>query len=78
MDLGHFEAEIKVFQDGYEFLESTWYLSSHTHLIIMNDILPRQSGLDVLHKVRMMPNNQKVYCLFDDERKLGRRHDLRF
>jgi len=59
LDLDHFETEIKVFQDGYEFLESTWYLSSHTHLIIMNDILPRQSGLDVLHKVRMMPNNKR-------------------
>ncbi len=59
LDLGHFEVEIKEFQDGYDFLESNWYLSSHTHLIIMNDILPRQSGLDVLHKIRMMPNNQR-------------------
>lgn len=59
LDLDHFETEIKEFRDGYDFLESGWYLSSHTHLIIMNDILPRQSGLDVLHKLRMMPNNQK-------------------
>ena len=59
LDLDHFETEIKEFRDGYEFLESGWYLSSHTHLIIMNDVLPRQSGLDVLHKLRMMPNNQK-------------------
>lgn len=59
LDLDHFEMEIKVFQDGYEFLESDWYLSSHTHLIIANDILPRQSGLDVLHKMRMLPNNKR-------------------
>ncbi|NLM18707.1 MAG: response regulator [Clostridiaceae bacterium] len=59
LDLDHFEMEIKTFQDGYEFLESDWHLSSHTHLIIMNDILPRESGLDVLHKVRMLPNNKK-------------------
>lgn len=61
LNLGHFETEIKEFKDGYEFLESNWYLSSHTHLIIVNDILPRQSGLDVLHKVRMLPNNRRLY-----------------
>ncbi len=60
LDLGHFELEIKEFQDGYEFLESKWYLSSHTHLILMNDILPRQSGLDVLHEIRRLPNNKRI------------------
>ncbi|MGI6071573.1 MAG: response regulator [Lachnospiraceae bacterium] len=59
LDLEYFEAEIKEFQDGYEFLQSNWYRSAHTHLIIMNDILPRQSGLDVLHKIRMLPNNRR-------------------
>jgi len=34
LDMGHFETEIKEFEDGYEFLESNWYLSSHIHLII--------------------------------------------
>lgn len=59
LSLENFETVIKEFQDGYEFLESNWYLSSHTHLIIMNDILPRQSGLDVLHKLRILPNNKR-------------------
>ena len=59
LNFDNFETEIKEFQDGYEFLESNWHLSSHTHLIIMNDILPRQSGLDVLHKIRMLPNNKR-------------------
>ncbi|MGI6349019.1 MAG: response regulator [Eubacteriaceae bacterium] len=59
LNLEYFETEVKEFQDGYEFLESDWYHSSHTHLIIMNDILPRQSGLDVLHKIRMLPNNRR-------------------
>ncbi|NLZ66056.1 MAG: response regulator [Clostridiaceae bacterium] len=61
LDMGHFETEIKEFEDGYEFLESNWYLSSHIHLIITNDILPRQSGLDVLHKVRMLPNTRRLF-----------------
>ncbi|MGI6696561.1 MAG: response regulator [Christensenellales bacterium] len=59
LSLDHFETEIKEFQDGYEFLESNWYRSSHAHLVITNDILSRQSGLDVLHKLRMLPNNKR-------------------
>lgn len=59
LKLDNFETEIREFRDGYEFLQSDWYLSSHTHLVIMNDILPRQSGLDVLHKLRALPNNKK-------------------
>ncbi|WP_052759693.1 response regulator [Paenibacillus sp. DMB20] len=49
----------RAFEDGLEFLESDWYYSSHTHIIIMNDILPRKNGLEVLHTLRKMPNNGK-------------------
>lgn len=49
----------RAFEDGFEFLESDWYYSSHTHIIIMNDILPRKNGLEVLHALRKMPNNGK-------------------
>ncbi len=60
-----FEIDIRDFQDGYEFLQSDWYISSHTHIIIMNDILPRQNGLEVLHKIRMLPNSKRfvVYMM---------------
>lgn len=65
MDVEDFELEIKIFKDGYEFLQSDWYLSAHTHIIIMNDILSRQNGLDVLHNIRKLPNNKKfiVYMM---------------
>jgi len=68
LNLDNFETEIKEFQDGYEFLESNWHLSSHTHLIIMNDILPRQSGLDVLHKLRALPNNKRFIIFMMSKR----------
>lgn len=53
------EIQIQDFTDGYEFLESDWYLSSHTHIVIMNDILPRKNGLEVLHTLRDMVNQKK-------------------
>ncbi|NGP45354.1 hypothetical protein G4V62_10460 [Bacillaceae bacterium SIJ1] len=36
---------IRSFQDGYEYLQSDWYRSSHEHLVIMNDILPKKMEL---------------------------------
>ncbi|MDR7855223.1 response regulator [Tissierella sp.] len=65
LSIEDFEIDIRDFQDGYEFLQSDWYISSHTHIIIMNDILPRQNGLEVLHKIRMLPNSKRfiVYMM---------------
>lgn len=64
-----FQLEIKAFGDGYDFLQSDWYTSSHTHILIMNDILPRKNGLDVLHTIRRLPNNQKFITFMMTKRK---------
>jgi len=69
LTLEHFEVNIRTFQDGYEFLNSDWFTSSHTHLIIMNDILPRQNGLDVLHEIRKLPNNKRFIIYMMTKRK---------
>ncbi|HZG70459.1 MAG TPA: response regulator [Chondromyces sp.] len=59
LSIDHFQLDIKLFQDGFEFLQSDWYSTSHTHLIIMNDILPRKNGLEILHTIRSLPNNKR-------------------
>src|SRR5699024_2780888 len=59
----YFEMDIKQFTDGYEFLESDFILSGHSHLVITNDILPRTNGLKVVHSLREMPN-QKKFTIF--------------
>ncbi|WP_051428328.1 response regulator transcription factor [Bacillus sp. J33] len=59
LQLDRINLEIKSFQDGFEFLESDWHSSSHTHLVIMNDILPRKNGFEVLHTIRKWPNNKR-------------------
>jgi len=56
-----FQLQIRSFVDGYDFLHSDWYASSHFHLIVLNDILPRKNGLDVLYTIRKLPNDQKFY-----------------
>ncbi|GIN61465.1 hypothetical protein J27TS8_14580 [Robertmurraya siralis] len=64
-----FQLEIKGFQDGYDFLNSEWFRSAHTHIIIMNDILPRKNGLEVLHTIRKLPNNKKFIIYMMTKRK---------
>ncbi|KZE38723.1 hypothetical protein AV656_07415 [Bhargavaea cecembensis] len=54
---------VKTFGDGRSFLESGWTASAHPHLIVMNDLLPRQNGLDVLHALRSLPNDGKFTIL---------------
>lgn len=53
------ELDLQVFEDGQAFLESDWIKSAHTHILVLNDILPRRNGLDILHTIRQMPNQQK-------------------
>ncbi|MFD1928762.1 response regulator transcription factor [Sporosarcina siberiensis] len=65
----YFDLDIQTFQDGHDFLQSDWYLSSHTHLIVMNDILPKQNGIEVLRQLRNMPNQQKYLVFMMSRRK---------
>ena len=59
MVISNVTLDIRTFVDGYEFLQSDWYKSAHPHIIIMNDILPRKNGIEVLHTIRRMPNQKK-------------------
>ncbi|ARJ38581.1 hypothetical protein SporoP8_06705 [Sporosarcina ureae] len=63
------DLDIQVFHDGQYFIESKWYQSSHTHLVIMNDILPRKNGLEVLYTLRELPNTQKYHVFMMTKRK---------
>ncbi|HWO97432.1 MAG TPA: response regulator [Bacillus sp. (in: firmicutes)] len=59
LSLDNIDLEIQTFQDGYEFIESDWSSSGHTHLVIMSDILPRKNGFEVLHMIQSLPNNKR-------------------
>lgn len=59
LQVPHITFDIAEFVDGHGFLESNRHLSSHTHIVIMNDILPRKNGLEVLGALRSLPNQKK-------------------
>ncbi|MEE1131495.1 MAG: response regulator [Caryophanon sp.] len=59
LQLPHFTLQTKSFDDGQAFLQSDFYQSSHMHVVIVNDVLPRKNGMAVLHQLRSMPNEKK-------------------
>lgn len=64
----YFSLDVKVYEDGYSFLQSDDYKSGHMHLILMNDILPLKNGLEILHILRHMPNEKKFIIYMMSER----------
>lgn len=69
ISIDQLELDIEVYHDGQSFLESTRYHTSHTHLVIVNDILPRKNGLEVLYNLRNLPNSQKYHIFMMTKRK---------
>lgn len=69
LSLKHQNLEIRSFPDGYNFIQSdNWLSTSHTHLIIMNDILPMKTGFEVLHMLRQLPNNKRFFVFMMTKR----------
>ncbi|MFC4403415.1 response regulator transcription factor [Gracilibacillus xinjiangensis] len=58
-----FSWRIRTFADGEEFLQSDWYYSGDTHLLLFNEILPKRNGIDILHHIQEIPNKNK-FILF--------------
>lgn len=69
LSIDQLDFDIEVYHDGQSFLESTRYHSSHTHLVIVNDVLPRKNGLEVLYNLRDLPNTQKYQIFMMTKRK---------
>lgn len=68
LDIPHFTLDVATYEDGYSFLQSATYKTGHMHLVVMNDILPRKNGLEILHMLREMPNEKKFIIYMMSER----------
>ncbi|MFT9818675.1 response regulator [Lysinibacillus sp. NPDC056185] len=68
LDISHFTLDVATYEDGYSFLQSESYKTGHMHLVVMNDILPRKNGLEILHILREMPNEKKFIIYMMSER----------
>src|SRR5690606_12019692 len=59
LEIEYVHLEIRVFQDGYEFLQSDWFASGHEHILILNEIMPKINAYDVLNYLSKQPNFKK-------------------
>lgn len=56
---GKYEIDIQSFKDGMEFFDAKWHLNNEPYLIILDGIMPRMDGLEVLQKIRKLPNKER-------------------
>lgn len=63
IDVPGIKLQVREFEDGLSLSQSKWANSWHPHLVVMSDVLPKKNGLDVLHELRTMPNEEKFTIL---------------
>jgi two-component system, cell cycle response regulator len=64
-DLGGklYDVEIKVFIDGEEFLNDPWHKQNERYLLIIDRILPKMGGFEIIRKMRTNYDRRKYLCL---------------
>jgi two-component system cell cycle response regulator len=64
-DIGEkeFEIEVKGFADGEEFFNDPWHRQSERFLLIIDRIMPKMDGLEVLQKIRTQYDRRRYLCI---------------
>lgn len=66
--LDHFDIELQEFEDGLAFESSEWHKSAHSHLVVLDDVLPKKNGMEVVHFLRNQASNQKFHIFMLTDR----------
>lgn len=54
------QVEVHTYKDGIEFLESDWYNPKDQYIILLDGIMPRMNGVEVLEKVRSLYHDKNI------------------
>ncbi|MED1793511.1 response regulator [Brevibacillus nitrificans] len=55
---GWIHADIQEFQDGEAFFQGDWHRGPEPYLVILDGIMPIMDGLEVLQRIRALPNTK--------------------
>jgi diguanylate cyclase (GGDEF)-like protein len=69
MSLEKYELEIKLFDGGRSFFEDPWSKSDHAYLVLLDGVMPQMDGLEILERIRTLPNSSRFTVLMLTARK---------
>ncbi|MDQ0872435.1 two-component system cell cycle response regulator [Paenibacillus sp. V4I3] len=58
-----FEVEIRAYPDGEEFFNDPWHRQNERFLLIIDRIMPKMDGLEVLQKIRTQYDRRRYLCM---------------
>lgn len=56
---GWMHVDIQTYEDGASFFDSAWHQGQEPYLVILDGMMPQMDGLEVLQKIRNLPNAKK-------------------
>ncbi|QRG67149.1 response regulator [Brevibacillus choshinensis] len=56
---GWIHADIQEFRDGESFFQNDWHRGPEPYLVILDGIMPIMDGLEVLQRIRALPNTKR-------------------
>ncbi|KZE68949.1 hypothetical protein AWM68_01380 [Fictibacillus phosphorivorans] len=69
LEVEKYELEIHAYQDGVSFFEDDWHHTNDEYLIILDGVLPKMDGIEILTKLRQYPDSSRYTILMLTARK---------
>lgn len=67
--INNLRLEIKVFREGETFMESDWHKQGGKYILLLDGIMPRMDGLEVLQQIRKMYREEDFIVIMLTARK---------